>query len=84
MIITFPDIIGLIGVIVSFIPYLLCQFDKMDAKDWRYAGINIIGTLLILYSLMYNFNIAVIVLDLIWLGICFVTMVIGLKREKKL
>lgn len=82
MIITFPDVVGLIGVVIAFIPYLLCQFDKMDAKDWRYAFINIIGTMLILYSLMYNYNLAVIVLDLIWIVICIVAMVADLRRKR--
>lgn len=65
--VTFPDIIGLLGVSLILFAYWGVQTDKLPAKDWRYSAVNGIGALLIMISLFFSFNLASFVIECFWL-----------------
>jgi len=63
--------IGIIGVILVLIAYMLLQVDKMSQDSVSYSVLNIIGSILILYSLFYYWNLSSFVVEISWLIISF-------------
>jgi hypothetical protein len=62
-----PDLIGLVGVVAYLSAYGLLQLGILKAEDLRYALLNALGALLILYSLIFDFNLASFVTQAAWL-----------------
>jgi hypothetical protein len=62
-----PDVIGLIGVAAYLSAYGLLQFGALKVEDNRYALLNALGAILILYSLFFDFNLASFVTQSAWL-----------------
>lgn len=62
-----PDMIGLVGVVAYLSAYGLLQLGALKVEDNRYALLNALGALLILYSLIYDFNLASFVTQSAWL-----------------
>lgn len=65
--ITASDAIGLLGVAAYLLAHGLVQFGRIRLSGTRYAGLNILGSLLLLYSQIGNFNLASFVSQAIWL-----------------
>jgi hypothetical protein len=63
------DLIGIFGVVLIVIAYILLQVEKMDAKDLTFSVLNSIGALMILLSLLYDWNLASFLMEFIWLMI---------------
>lgn len=64
--VTFADSIGLIGVFITLIAYLLLNIDKTTPQSFMYIGLNALGSLMILYSLIYNWSLAAFVMESCW------------------
>jgi len=62
-----PDVVGLIGVAAYLSAYGLLQLGVLKVEDGRYALLNALGALLILYSLLFDFNLASVVTQTAWL-----------------
>jgi hypothetical protein len=73
-----PDIIGLGGVAAYLSAYGLLQLGILRLEDLRYAFLNALGALLILYSLAFDFNLASFVTQTAWL----VLTVLGYMRSR--
>ena len=58
------DAIGLLGVGLILSAYFLLQASRMKVTDLRYSILNGVGALLILYSLLYNWNTASVVIEI--------------------
>ena len=79
---TLPDLIGLIGVFMTLIAYLLLQTSVLKIQDIAYSAVNALGSLLILYSLIFNWNLSCFVIESFWLGISlFGTVKVLLKKK---
>ncbi|MEW5833292.1 MAG: hypothetical protein AB1763_10695 [Campylobacterota bacterium] len=65
------DLIGIFGVVLIVIAYILLQVEKMDARDLSFSLLNAIGALLIIVSLMFDWNLASFLMEFIWLMISF-------------
>ncbi|MDX9967359.1 MAG: hypothetical protein RBS26_10210, partial [Sulfuricurvum sp.] len=63
------DLIGIFGVVLIVIAYILLQVEKMDARDLSFSLLNAIGALLIIVSLMFDWNLASFLMEFIWLMI---------------
>lgn len=59
--------IGILGVIIVVTTYFLLQSEKMDSKGFLYSFFNAFGSLLILYSLLINWNLASFIIEFIWI-----------------
>ena len=73
------DVVGLVGVGAYLLAYALLQLGKLGIEDVRYALLNAVGALLILYSLIYSFNLPSFVTQTLWL----VLTVIGYVRVRR-
>lgn len=63
---SFGDIIGILGVLIIVIAYILMQIDRMDPKGFLFSFLNTIGAVLILISLYFDWNLASFVMEAIW------------------
>jgi len=70
------DIIGILGVAIVVVTYFLLQSEKIDSKGFLYSFLNAFGSLLIMYSLLYNWNLASFVIEIFWILISLY----GLRR----
>ena len=64
-----PDIIGLIGVALLISTYALLQFDRIDPKRFWYSFNNMIVAILVTVSLLYNWNLASMVIEVFWFSL---------------
>lgn len=76
-----PDGLGLFGVLLILIAYLLLNLDKLDAHSVSYAILNIIGSGLILYSLFFNWNLSAVAMEASWLLISFYGLYKAIKHK---
>jgi uncharacterized membrane protein YidH (DUF202 family) len=70
------DIIGIVGVTIVVVTYFLLQSEKIDSKGFLYSFLNAIGSLLIMYSLLYSWNLASFIIEFVWILISLY----GLKK----
>lgn len=80
---TIADIVGTIGVIFVVVAYLLLQLNKLTTKNISFSIINAIGSLMILYSLTYNWNFASAMIEVFWIFISFIGIYNSLKHTTK-
>lgn len=80
--ISIPDFVGIIGTIIIVIAYFLTQARVIDSKHWAFPATNLIGAILIYYSLCYSFNLASVLMEIFWMGISFFGLV-QYYREKR-
>jgi hypothetical protein len=62
-----PDTIGLIGVGITLLAYILLNMRKLNPRNWCYSGLNALGSVLIMYSLYYEWNLAAWIMECTWL-----------------
>ncbi len=67
MIYGWHDLLGIIGVVLILVTYLLMQLEKLSARSFSYSATNGLGALLILVSLMYDFNLSAFIIEASWL-----------------
>ncbi|RDI58491.1 CBU_0592 family membrane protein [Microvirga subterranea] len=72
------DFVGLIGVAAYLSAYGLLQLGVLKVEDGRYALLNGVGALAILYSLIFDFNLPSFITQTAWL----IFTVIGYARSR--
>ena len=82
MIETISDVIGLIGVSMTLVAYLLLQISVLKINDIAYSAVNAIGSVLILFSLIFHWNLSCFVIEAFWLGISLFGMIKVFFRKK--
>lgn len=63
------NIIWLAGTSLIILAYYLTQTWKITPKDIMYTHINFAGSVLLLISLIFHFNLASFILEIIWIWI---------------
>lgn len=64
-----PNIVGFIGVVIIVISYLLLQISYLKIDGLIYSVVNALGSLLVLYSLYYYWNLSAVLVEVFWFGI---------------
>lgn len=73
------DVIGLVGVGIILAAYGLLQFGKVTAETPSYSILNLVGALLILVSLVVDFNVAAFAMESAWV----LVSAYGLVRHRR-
>ena len=76
---TFADAVGLFGVNLYVGAYAGLQTDYFGLSDSRYSALNAFGGIAVLYSLIWSFNLAAFVTQVLW----FVFTVVGFIRARR-
>jgi hypothetical protein len=66
---TVPDLLGMVGVFCLLAAYALLQTGRLHRDDWPFSALNAAGSGLILFSLIYDFNLASTVVEGAWFAI---------------
>ncbi|MDB6096156.1 MAG: putative rane spanning protein [Francisellaceae bacterium] len=64
-----PDALGIFGVLLVLLAYLGLQLHKINLMDVSYHALNLCGSILILISLFYHWNLASVFIEICWLSI---------------
>jgi len=76
------DAIGISGVLIIVVAYILMQIDRMDPKGFMFSLLNTIGAIFILVSLLYDWNLASFVMEVIWLSLSLYGTIKGYKNKQ--
>ena len=72
MVMEFHDFVGFSGAAAILLAYFLLQAKKMSADSLTYSLLNLVGALLILFSLAYAWNLTAVFIEIIWVSISLV------------
>lgn len=77
-------VVGLFGAIAYLAGYALIQMRVLTIEDGRYAALNIIGGLCLIYSLLWNFNLGSFLTQAAWLVFTVVGFFYSRRRRKQM
>ena len=66
------DFLGNVGVVVLIVTYLMLQLNKLRSDGLAYSLLNAIGASLIVISLLYDFNLSALLMEVFWVLISLV------------
>jgi hypothetical protein len=79
---TVPDLIGIAGAITLMIAFLLLQLGRLSSSALAYSILNAAGASLIVFSLLFNFNLSAFIMEVFWIAISLVGLFrVLLKRR---
>jgi paired small multidrug resistance pump len=64
--ISIADSVGLVGVFITLVAYFLLNIRKLKSQSFTYTGLNALGSMLIIYSLIYDWSLAAFVMECCW------------------
>ena len=74
------DLLGIIGVAIIVVAYLLLQLERLKSTDLSYSVMNALGASLIVASLIVDFNLSALLMEVFWVLISC----IGIGRHLRL
>ena len=63
------DLVGTTGVAMILVAYFLLQTERISGQSLGYSVINLVGSVFIAISLMYDFNLASFIIEVAWIAI---------------
>jgi multidrug transporter EmrE-like cation transporter len=66
------DFIGNVGVVILIITFLMLQLNKIPSDGLAYSVLNAVGASLIVVSLLFDFNLSALLMEVFWVLISFV------------
>jgi len=78
------DLAGFIGVLLIVIAYLLLQLDKLPSSSLSFSLLNAAGSLLIMFSLVFKFNVSAFLIEVFWFLISLLGLTKWLMARKRL
>ena len=76
------DLVGNLGVLLVLLTYLLIQLGRLDIRRPTYSVANAAGALLIIVSLLHNFNLSSFIIEIAWLLISFFGLYRWLRERR--
>ena len=76
------DWLGSLGVLIIVAAYLWLQIGRIAGQNVVFSGANLLGSILILVSLYFNFNFSAVLIEIFWIIISLFGLVMGLRRFK--
>lgn len=78
---TWFDLVGNIGVFLVVLAFYLLQTERITSRDIRYSLLNLTGAILLLISLLFNWNLSSVIIELFWIGISLIGIFKHLTRK---
>ncbi|HEU5046371.1 MAG TPA: hypothetical protein VFT64_00855 [Rickettsiales bacterium] len=66
---SFPDFIGIIGVLAILLAYFMSQRGALNVTDKHYLWMNFFGSLAIVFSLFWSWNLSAFIINGAWAAI---------------
>ena len=67
MIYAWYDFVGSVGVLTIISTYILLQIGRIKSESLIYSILNGAGAALIAFSLLYNFNLSALIVEICWI-----------------
>jgi hypothetical protein len=64
---SFPDAVGMLGALLIVAAYFLLQTGRLAAHSVTFSLVNGLGAAAILFSLVFDFNLAAFAIEFFWL-----------------
>ena len=80
---TWYDFVGNVGVFLLLAAYLLLQLNKITSNQISYSLMNAVGAILILVSLIFEFNLSAFAIEFFWLLISIVGIIDYLRSKNR-
>jgi hypothetical protein len=61
------DVAGVIGSVIVIVAYFATQVGWFSATDPRFAWANLAGAVLIIFSLLMDWNLAAFIMEIFWI-----------------
>lgn len=75
--------VGIVGAVAYLVGYALIQMRILSIDDGRYAALNIVGGIALIYSLMWNFNLGSFLTQVAWLVFTVVGYLSSRRKRQK-
>lgn len=81
----YANTVGIIGVGFTLTAYYLLNVNKLSSVSMVYLLLNCIGSSLILFSLMFHWNLSSVITESAWISISLIGVyrVVRARRQKK-
>ncbi|WP_166415482.1 CBU_0592 family membrane protein [Cochlodiniinecator piscidefendens] len=79
---TWTDAVGTVGTMIVVSAYFATQMRYLNSDDLLFPVVNMVGSMMIGFSLFFNFNFASALIEFFWICISLFGVVQGLKRRK--
>jgi hypothetical protein len=73
--------VGLFGDVLVIIAYYLLHVDKLKPHSFMYASLNLVGAVLVLFSLFFEWNLPSVFIESAWVIISFYGLIKDLKKK---
>lgn len=80
---TWHDFVGNIGVGLIVGTYFLLQIRRMESRGVAYSLLNALGAMLIIVSLLFDFNLSSMVIEIFWLAISAFGIIRALQGTRR-
>ena len=77
-----PDLAGLAGVGLILAAYGAVQLERLEVRGLLAGSMNLVGALLILFSLYYEFNLSAVLMEASWALFAAIGLVRTLLRRR--
>ena len=76
------DVVGIAGVFIILYGYYALQSERISSRDLSYSLLNLIGSTMILCSLYFTWNMASVVIEVVWFFISLYGIIKYFRRTK--
>ncbi len=73
------DVVGSGGVMLILVAYFLLQTERWSGQSVGYSLVNLVGSLMITVSLIYDFNLSSFIIEMAWIAIS----IYGIVRARR-
>lgn len=73
------DFVGNVGVALIILAYLGLQLGRLEARGLAYSVANAVGAVLVIVSLLFDFNLSAFIIEVFWV----VISLIGIERWRR-
>src|SRR3954466_12215417 len=77
------DLAGFLGAAIIVVAYFAMQQRWLNALDWRFPAANLLGSLMILVSLWFEWNFPSVVIEVFWALISLMGLVRSLVERRR-
>jgi hypothetical protein len=76
------DFVGFIGAIILMVAFLLLQLGRLSSNAIAYSVMNAVGAGLIVFSLLFDFNLSAFIIEVFWIAISLLGLFRVLRRRR--
>ena len=77
------NLAGFVGAAIIVVAYFAMQQRWLNALDWRFPAANLLGSLLILISLWFEWNFPSVVIEIFWALISLMGLARSLAERRR-